>query len=147
MSQQGVLEQLPGAIAKAENLPSPPTVAVEILRLSNDENASVESLAKVISRDPVLSAKLLKLANSSVFRRGSEVTSLDNAAMRLGMKTVKLMALSFSLANELPRKGETSGHVQELVEMSLDCDGDAVLLKVRQTGPACHTGHRSCFHK
>jgi phosphoribosyl-AMP cyclohydrolase len=42
-------------------------------------------------------------------------------------------------------KGDTSGHVQELVEMRVDCDGDALLLKVRQTGPACHTGARSCF--
>ena len=43
------------------------------------------------------------------------------------------------------RKGETSGHTQRLVEMRLDCDGDAVLLRVDQTGPACHTGERSCF--
>ena len=42
-------------------------------------------------------------------------------------------------------KGDTSGHVQELVEMRVDCDGDALLLKVRQTGPACHTGARNCF--
>ena len=42
-------------------------------------------------------------------------------------------------------KGETSGHVQDLVEMRVDCDGDAVLVRVRQTGPACHTGARSCF--
>ncbi|CAA9403523.1 MAG: Phosphoribosyl-AMP cyclohydrolase [uncultured Rubellimicrobium sp.] len=42
-------------------------------------------------------------------------------------------------------KGETSGHVQDLVEMRVDCDGDALLIKVRQTGPACHTGARSCF--
>lgn len=43
------------------------------------------------------------------------------------------------------RKGETSGHTQRLVEMRLDCDGDAILLRVDQTGPACHTGERSCF--
>lgn len=44
------------------------------------------------------------------------------------------------------KKGETSGHVQDLVEMRLDCDGDAVLYRVRPHGPACHTGKRSCFH-
>ena len=43
-------------------------------------------------------------------------------------------------------KGETSGHVQELVELRVDCDRDALLLRVRQTGPACHTGRRSCFY-
>lgn len=43
-------------------------------------------------------------------------------------------------------KGETSGHTQALVEMRLDCDRDALLLRVRQTGPACHTGRRSCFY-
>jgi len=43
-------------------------------------------------------------------------------------------------------KGETSGHVQELVEMRLDCDRDCLLVLVHQTGPACHTNRRSCFY-
>ncbi|MDA9020255.1 phosphoribosyl-AMP cyclohydrolase [Flavimaricola sp.] len=43
-------------------------------------------------------------------------------------------------------KGETSGHVQELVELRVDCDRDCLLAVVRQTGPACHTGRRSCFY-
>ena len=43
-------------------------------------------------------------------------------------------------------KGNTSGHIQELVELRFDCDRDCLLLLVRQTGPACHTGRRSCFY-
>ncbi len=44
------------------------------------------------------------------------------------------------------RKGETSGHLQALVELRLDCDGDAILLLVEQTGPACHTNRPTCFY-
>ena len=43
-------------------------------------------------------------------------------------------------------KGATSGHMQELVEMRIDCDRDCLLLLVKQTGAACHTGRRSCFY-
>jgi phosphoribosyl-AMP cyclohydrolase len=48
--------------------------------------------------------------------------------------------------NELWVKGATSGHTQTVTSISLDCDGDAVLLKVTQVGGACHTGDRTCFH-
>ena len=44
-------------------------------------------------------------------------------------------------------KGETSGHTQEVAEVRVDCDQDTVLLKVRQTGGACHTGRESCFYR
>lgn len=43
-------------------------------------------------------------------------------------------------------KGETSGHVQELVSFRVDCDRDCLLVEVNQTGPACHTNRRSCFY-
>ncbi len=43
-------------------------------------------------------------------------------------------------------KGETSGHVQRLVEMRVDCDRDCLLLQIEQVGPACHTNRRSCFY-
>jgi phosphoribosyl-AMP cyclohydrolase len=45
------------------------------------------------------------------------------------------------------RKGETSGHTQQVVEMRIDCDQDAVWIKVEQMGGACHTGRRSCFYR
>ena len=45
------------------------------------------------------------------------------------------------------RKGERSGQVQHLVELRVDCDGDTLLLRVEQTGVACHTGRRSCFYR
>jgi phosphoribosyl-AMP cyclohydrolase len=48
---------------------------------------------------------------------------------------------------KLWRKGESSGQVQHLKEMRLDCDGDTLLLLVDQTGPACHTGRRNCFYQ
>ncbi|MGH7014451.1 MAG: phosphoribosyl-AMP cyclohydrolase [Stellaceae bacterium] len=48
---------------------------------------------------------------------------------------------------QLWRKGESSGHVQRLVELRVDCDGDALLLRVDQSGVACHTGTRSCFFR
>lgn len=47
--------------------------------------------------------------------------------------------------NSLWKKGETSGNLQKVVSVRLDCDGDTLLYIVDQTGPACHTGERSCF--
>ena len=44
-------------------------------------------------------------------------------------------------------KGLTSGHTQRVVSVAVDCDGDAVLYRVEQSGPACHTGERSCFYR
>ncbi len=48
---------------------------------------------------------------------------------------------------ELWRKGETSGHVQHVEEVRIDCDGDVLLVRVHQVGAACHTGERTCFFR
>jgi phosphoribosyl-AMP cyclohydrolase len=49
--------------------------------------------------------------------------------------------------NQLWKKGETSGHLQKVVSISVDCDGDAILFHVEQEGSACHTGEFTCFHR
>jgi len=49
--------------------------------------------------------------------------------------------------NSLWKKGATSGHLQKIIEIRVDCDDDTLLYMVQQTGPACHTGNRSCFYR
>ena len=72
---------------------------------------------------------------------------MDEEAYRRTLETGRAWFYSRS-RNRHWMKGESSGHVQEIREMRVDCDADAVLLKVRQVGgAACHTGHRSCFYR
>ena len=79
----------------------------------------------------------------------------SNEVLMLAYMNAQSLALTLSTGkatywsrsrNELWVKGATSGHVQDVHTISLDCDGDALLLKVTQTGVACHTGDRTCFH-
>lgn len=71
---------------------------------------------------------------------------MNRAAVAETLSTGRVCYFSRS-RNVLWRKGETSGQTQRLIEMRLDCDGDALLLLVEQTGVACHTGRRSCFYR
>jgi phosphoribosyl-AMP cyclohydrolase len=74
------------------------------------------------------------------------VAHMDDEALRKTIATGE--AWYFSRArNALWRKGETSGQVQRVVEMRLDCDQDAVWIRVEPSGAACHTGRRSCFYR
>jgi phosphoribosyl-AMP cyclohydrolase len=67
-------------------------------------------------------------------------------ALRETMTTGRVCYWSRS-RKQLWRKGETSGHVQALVDLRIDCDGDTLLVKVDQTGVACHTGRHNCFFR
>ena len=67
-------------------------------------------------------------------------------ALRLTLETGRAHYWSRS-RGELWKKGESSGNAQAVADVRLDCDGDAVLYRVSQTGPACHTGERTCFHR
>jgi phosphoribosyl-AMP cyclohydrolase len=71
---------------------------------------------------------------------------MNEEALKLTLSTRQVTYWSRS-RNSLWRKGETSGHTQQLVEAKLDCDGDALLLLVNQTGAACHTGEKTCFFR
>ncbi|MFT5284967.1 MAG: diguanylate cyclase (GGDEF)-like protein [Planctomycetota bacterium] len=102
-------DTLPSALENAENLPSLPEVALNIIKLSEDQNAELEDYANVIAMDPALAVQILKLANSSLYNLGQEIRTLERATMMLGTKTVQLMALSFSLVGQIPT--ESSGSV------------------------------------
>ncbi len=69
---------------------------------------------------------------------------MNAEAVRATIETQRATYYSRSRA-QIWVKGETSGNTQQIRELRLDCDGDAVLLVVDQTGPACHTGAHSCF--
>ncbi len=71
---------------------------------------------------------------------------MNAEALRLTLETGRATYWSRS-RGEIWVKGETSGHTQAVVEICVDCDQDAILLKVRQTGGACHTGRKSCFYR
>lgn len=102
--------------------------------------------------DPAIAARLKRdpagLVPAVVQQHGSgEVLMLgwmDDEALHRTLTTGRATYWSRS-RQEYWVKGETSGHVQHVVEVRLDCDGDTVLLTVDQTGPACHTGDATCF--
>ena len=70
---------------------------------------------------------------------------MNTDALALTLETGKATYWSRS-RNELWIKGATSGHFQEVQSVALDCDGDALLIIVKQIGVACHTGNATCFH-
>ena len=74
------------------------------------------------------------------------VAHMNDEALRKTIASGEAWYFSRS-RQSLWRKGETSGHTQRVVEMRMDCDQDAIWIRVEQTGAACHTGHRSCFYR
>jgi len=83
----------------AKRLPSPPGTAVRVLELCRQEDTNVQQIADTIMSDPALSGRLLRYANSSIVGAGRQVTSVRNAVLLLGLRSVKLTALGFSIAN------------------------------------------------
>jgi phosphoribosyl-AMP cyclohydrolase len=102
--------------------------------------------------DPAVAARLKRdadgLVAAVVQQHGSGevlmVGWMDDEALHRTLTSGRTTFWSRS-RQEYWRKGDTSGHVQHVRQVRLDCDGDAVLVVVDQVGPACHTGTRSCF--
>ncbi len=88
-------------IDRFEDLPTLAPVAVEVLRLADDENSSMKDITTTIETDPGLALRLLKLANTAAYNRGGEVSNINRAAMLLGLRTLKLVALGFSLVSNM----------------------------------------------
>jgi diguanylate cyclase (GGDEF)-like protein len=97
------------ALQLENTLPSLPAAALEVLRLCQDPNAEIAELAEVLAHDPMLAGRVLRVANSAFYHQRNEVATLRGAAMVLGMRALKIVALGFTLANELPRKGVSAG--------------------------------------
>jgi phosphoribosyl-AMP cyclohydrolase len=74
------------------------------------------------------------------------VAHMNDEALRKTIASGEAWYFSRS-RNALWRKGESSGHTQRVVEIRMDCDQDAIWIRVEQTGAACHTGRRSCFYR
>ncbi len=93
--------QLLQRVKGCPNLPSMPAIAVQVLELTRDSDAEVSEIAGLVSRDPAMSAKILKTANSSFYGRSSRVSTISQAVIILGLQAVKTLVLGFSLVNNL----------------------------------------------
>ena len=104
--------------------------------------------------DPRIAARLKRDAKGLVAaviqqydtREVLMVGYMNDEALRRTLTTGRVTFWSRS-RQEYWRKGDTSGHVQYVKSLALDCDGDAILVQVDQVGAACHTGHASCFYR
>ena len=115
-------------------------------QLENAEDGTQRFLEEVIENIQFDESGLIPVISQD--SSGGEVLMLaymNVGALRKTLDTGQMTFWSRS-RQSFWRKGETSGHIQNLVEMRLDCDGDALLCKVEQIGPACHTNRRSCFY-
>ena len=104
---------------------------------------TIDPAVKALLKDPaaLIPAIVQDISSNEVLM----LAYMNAESLALTLSTGKATYWSRS-RNELWVKGATSGHFQEVHSVSLDCDGDAILLKVTQTGVACHTGDRTCFH-
>ena len=113
------------------------------------ERSSTEAVEEGLAFAPKFDADGLVTCVATDAKTGDllMVAHMNAEALRRTIESGEAWYFSRS-RKSLWRKGESSGHVQRIVEMRVDCDQDAVWIKVEQGGPgACHTGRRSCFYR
>jgi len=118
------LKRIQATIAR---MPSLSTTVVKVLETCNDPRASANDLKRVISLDPVLTGRVLKLINSAYFALGKPITSLTRAIIMLGVNTVKNLALSFAILKNM--QGSGSFHAFSTNDFWLHCLGVGVVAK------------------
>jgi HD-like signal output (HDOD) protein len=102
-----------------DKIPAFPQSVTRVLSLASDINCQARALVEVVSHDPVLTMKILRLVNSSYFGRAHKVTSIHQALVNIGLNTLKNTALSLALLGALPRKSETGFDIDALWVHSL----------------------------
>jgi phosphoribosyl-AMP cyclohydrolase len=107
--------------------------------------SAIELPAELIARFSDPSALIPAIAQDATTGEVLMLAYMNQAALTQTIATKAATYWSRS-RNELWVKGATSGHTQKVISVSLDCDSDAILIKVEQVGAACHTGDRTCFH-
>ena len=103
-------EALLAKIKSCATLPSLPTIAVQVLDLTQKQEVDIAEIARLISRDPALSGKILKTVNSSFYGRSKAVGTISQALVILGLQSVKTLVLGFSLVSNLTDKKSRGFH-------------------------------------
>lgn len=134
-------ENIQRLIEKQIELPSPPAIALQILNTVQDESKSLQDLAKIISADPALTGKVLRIANSGFYAARTEITSVERALSILGTNLIKNIALSFVISKNMRdkkndffdfdyfwRRAVTSAVAAELLTKTLQIRNDDIFV-------------------
>ncbi len=134
-------ENIQRLIEKQIELPSPPAIALQILNTVQDESKSLQDLAKIISADPALTGKVLRIANSGFYAARTEITSVERSLSVLGTNLIKNIALSFVISKNMRdkkndffdfdyfwRRAVTSAVAAELLTKTLQIRNDDIFV-------------------
>lgn len=109
----------PELVAMCERMPAFPASVQKVISLTSDINSSPRDLVRVIDHDPVLTMKILKVANSAYFGLSRKVVSINHAVVYLGLNTVKHVALAIAAIGTLPKENDAGFDMEDFLKHSL----------------------------